>query len=735
MPDIASLVKFVCLSAFLVLFVFLTDVAIAQSPENPLAPPKASLHWAPDRTCDLLNVAVDLDLDYANLTFTGHATNTMTPLRDSITAVPLHPWMAMEISRVTVDGAEAPYVRNKRDLTITTPPLPKGKTIKIRIDYKLSQEGMQRYVSDSGGWYWIPRDPKDPAHVGFWTTGEPNLNSTWCPTWDYPNDLATSETRTTVPADWTVIGNGILVSNKLSPDGKRRTFDWKMQIPHATYLLSLSGGPYDIKRDRWEGIPLWYAVPKGQGSLIDDNFSDTKEMLTYFSKLLGVRYPWPKYAQTATIDGPAGMENVSATTVGAYNLTSAREGYRRAAKVNSHEVAHQWFGDLVTCKDWGDIWLNESFATYLQALYFFHVRGKDAFEQELDISMMNYLAEARRVKHPLATKLYSAPDDMFGAHAYDKGALILHTLRRQLGDKAFFDGLRLYLSRWQHTPVESAQLCRCMTEATGIDCEPFWDQWIFKPGHPVLDYTWTTTPTGLSLTVKQLQDTSDGTPIYRIPATIGIIAPNGAVSRHPILLSKAEEVFTISTSGTAAAVLLDPDHDFLREIRPLHWSASELPTLLQYAPNCDDRARAMLLALQNRPTDATIQLIADQLRADKKQCPAYRAEWYAPVPVITQLAKLARPELRSLWLEFLDHPDYFRRAAAVDALAALPPDPTTITRLRAMITPKEATLAVISAINALQKWDKTANADVFQRALSIDSQNDAIRKAAQKALS
>src|SRR5262249_1979876 len=145
-------------------------------------------------------------------------------------------------------------------------------------------------------------------------------------------------------------------------------------------------------------------------------------------------YPWPKYAQTAAINGPAGMENVSSTTLGDYNLTSEREGFRRAAQVNSHELAHQWFGDLVTCKDWGDLWLNESFATYLQQLYFAHSRSKDAFDQERDQSLRNYLAESRRYRHPLSTKLYSTSVNMFGNHVYDKGALVLHTLRRQLGD-------------------------------------------------------------------------------------------------------------------------------------------------------------------------------------------------------------------------------------------------------------------------------------------------------------
>lgn len=705
--------------------VFAFVLAQTQS-QNPFVPPRASLHYAPDRTCDLVNVAVDVDVDYPNKTITGHAVNTMTPLREGITEVLLHCGEAIEVSRVSLDGVAAKYTRNKRILAVSTPPLHKGRTIQIAIDYKLSNSRAAGFGGGGGGWHWINTDPNVPSKMGFWTQGESEYNSNWCPTWDYPNDLATSETRCTVPAEWDVIGNGVLVSSTLSADKKRRTFDWKCTIPHATYLLTLCGGPFDIKKEKWEGVDLWYVVPKGEGQWIDDTFGDTKDMLSFFSNVLGYKYPWPKYAQDAMYDFGGGMENASATTLGVFELTSAREGFRRASSINSHELAHQWFGDTVTCKDWGDTWLNESFATFMQNLYFEHTMGRNGYDRQLDDNMSGYFQEARRYKRPLSTKMYPSGDSMFDSHTYPKGGSILHTLRRYLGDANFFAGLKLYLNTWQHTSVESSQLRRAMTEATGINCEPFWAQWIEKPGHPVLDYTWTAAPGGIALTVKQTQDTSDGTPVYDIQSKVGVITAEGAFQEMPVRLSKTEETFTLSVKGNVGAVILDPGHDFLREIPNIHWSAAELPLILQYAPNCDDRTMAMAMLLGNSPSEGRIQLVAAQIKADTAPFPAFRTA--------SGLANLKRPELRSLWIGLVSHPNFDRRAEAVHALAALPPDPGTVQVLRALIDDKQPIAVVTGAIEALAAWDKKANEDIFRKALDIPSHNNRIKKVAQAAL-
>lgn len=707
--------------------VLISLASSASSQNNPFAPPQATWHYAPSRTCDLLNVEVDLDVDYANRTIKGVSTNTMSPMRSGIMEVTLHAGENLEIAGVTLDGKTVGFRREKRNLIVSTGLLTKGKPIKIAVAYT-GKNSKGRSFGAGGGWHWIEPTNAIPDRQGFWTQGESEYNSEWAPTWDYPNDLATSETRCTVQSDWDVVGNGVLVGTKLSDDKKRKTFDWKMSQPHATYLLSLCGGPFDIKKDNWQGVDLWYVVPKGEGYLIDDSFGHTKDMLSFYSSILGVKYAWPKYAQNAMFDFGGGMENVSATTLGEGALTEARDGFYRMDSLNSHELGHQWFGDLVTCMHWGDAWLNESFATYMQIMYFEHSRGRNGYDWEIDSAIRSYLQEARRYKRPLSTKLYPNGDAMFDSHTYPKGGVILHTLRKQIGDEAFFSGLNYYLTKWRHTPVESAQLRRAFIEATGINTEPFWAQWIEKPGHPVLDYTWVYEGGKLKLTVKQIQDTSDGTPIYDIETKLGYVPDGlsqGGMTFLPVHLTKADETFEFPMTAKPLAVVLDPQHDFLREIPNLHWAPEELRFIMLDSPNAPDRSEAMRRLLQS-PTDETIKFVVEALSKDNSAQPAFRQ--------LNQLVNLAKPELREFWMLQLVHPDFDRRSQAVSALAKLPAEAGTTAKLRALVNDKAPIAVVVGAINALSQWDAKGNTDIFKKAQGIKDRRGRIKRAADSAL-
>lgn len=686
------------------------------------------MHYAPDRTCDLQHLEVFVDVDYAKRTIKGTAINTLSPLRNGVSEVLLHAGTGLNVSSVKVNGATAAFRRNGRQLFVSVPKVPKGGKLVISIAYSSINSQGRGFGQGGGGWHWIqPGNTGIKTRVGFWTQGESEYNSEWVPTWDYPNDLATSTTHTTVQADWDVIGNGVLSQTKLSADKKRKTVTWHMALPHATYLLAIYGGPFDIKKAKWEDRELWYVVPKGEGYLIDNSFGDTPDMLTFFSQRVGFKYPWPKYAQCAMYDFGGGMENVTATNLGEGALSEARDGFRRMASLNSHELGHQWFGDTVTCKDWGDTWLNESFATFMETIYMEHSRGRDAYLWEVEDNTQGYLQESRRYKRPVSTKMYPNGDAMFDSHSYPKGGTILHTLRKYLGDENFFAGLSAYLNKWKHTPVESAQLRRSMTEATGINCEPFWAQWIEKPGHPVLDYTWTHDAGKLKLTVKQTQDTADGTPIYDIATKIGYVAPGGtAMQFAPVRLSKAEETFELPMAAKPLCVVLDPEHDFLREIPNLHWADSELPSILQFARNPSDRSEAMRRMLQN-PTDENVRLIVAELAKDlNPRQPVFRQ--------LFGLSSLDKPELRSFWMQQLNHPNMDRQAQAAAALSRLPSDPGTVARFRALINDKTAIQVVTTCINALAKWDAKANADVFKKAQNIKDRRGRIKRAAESAL-
>lgn len=699
------------------LFLAFAAMSVGQTRENPFGP-QQTVKLAPTRTFDLLDLDVTLDTNWADRSFRGTAINTLAPLRSGLRELRLMAGEELTISGVTLDGKTAKFRRDGRSLYVTVPPTVKGRVHKVAISYA-SKAAKGGGFGSEGGFHWIEPNG-DPGRQGFWTQGETEYNSNWAPTWDYPNDMTTSTTRVTVPKTWNVIGNGVKKGDVVK--GERRTVTWRMDQPHVTYLLASYAFPMDVKTARWRGKQLLYAVPKGLGGLIDDSFSDTPDMLDFFSNTFGMEYVWPKYAQVAAYDFGGGMENVSATILGAGSLTDRREGPRNMASLNSHELGHQWFGDVVTCKSWGHAWLNESWATYAQIAYFRHARGEQAYLRELDGATDSYLAEARRYKRAIATDRYPNGDAMFDSHLYPKGGMVLHTLRKLIGDEPFWAGVKLYLTRHKHMPVETDQFRRAMTDGSGVQLQPFFEQWILKPGHPVLTVAPKRNEDGTvaSVTVEQVQDTSDGTPIYDIPnAKLGVIR-NGAFERLAFPL--AGKSSTVEVGAGVTEVILDPDHDFLREIKPKYWTRTGLADIARLAPNGVDRTEAIRAMFAASPTDAEIDALVASLRTDRSAFPA--------VETLNGLADLKRPALEGFFLEELAGPSFDRRVAAATALAYLPRTPAIRAAFERAIRPEADVRVVATAVNALSTEADAAATEAIVRAAKIESRSGTIERTA-----
>lgn len=678
---------------------------------NPFAPPNAKIQVAPISGYDLQHVAVTLDVDYANRTFKGEVTNRIAPLTNGMTELKLHAGESLVIDSVAVDGKETTHRHDGQDLIVGASGLTKGKPVNVTVKYH-TQKTKDAVSFGGGGWHWIEPNGIDPKHVGFWTQGETEYNREWAPTWDYPNDFATTETRVTVAKGWTVIGNGRLVEQKDS--GARTTFHWKQDQPHVTYLMSLAAGPLDIKKDKWRNVELWYVTPGGKGNLIQPSFGDTADMLSFFAGVLGVDYPWVKYAQNAMIDFGGGMENISSTHLGADSLTDGKDGFRTMSSLNAHELAHQWFGDLVTCKDWGHIWLNESFATFMQWAYFEHAQGINGYLREVNAGIGEYLGESRQYRRPLATNLYPDADSMFDSHSYPKGGAVLHTLRRQIGDAAFYKGLKNYLTKHRHQPVDSTDLLKAMSESAGQNLQAFWDQWIYKPGHPVLAYDWNWADDKLTLAVRQTQDTTNGTPIYKIKAKFATIQA-GQVRMHSIDLDSAENKVTIDLPKPDA-VILDPNLDFLREMDH-RFLASELAAIAEFAPSPIDRASA--LAAMLRADDPDYGFAVRLLDNDMGQFPIF--------PSMGSMIRAATKIPVSFWKAQAKHPDYNRRAEAVRSLAAIKDSAEAKEILRGMIADDQPTFAVVFALGGL---DPVQDKALFLKAAGIASLRSEIKSTA-----
>ena len=678
---------------------------LARDPRNPFLPPEATVHYAPDRDYDLLHVAVTLNVDYAGRAFDGEVTNTLTPLRaEGLRQIRLHCGPELRIKGTTVDGAQATFHRAADMLFIDAPqPIAHGRTAFVTVTYRSEGQQGTGFAGGQGGLHWIAATAANPNRVGFWTQGETEGNRLWVPTWDYPNDFATSETTVTVPEAWSVIGNGVKVSDRVNRGKQTRTVHWKMDKPHATYLLSLAAGPFDIKQDHWQGVPLLYVVPKGKGSLIDASFSYTPDMLSFYSQITGVKYAWPKYAQSAVYDFGGGMENVSATTLSQGSLLDSRSDQQRIVSLTSHELAHQWFGDLVTCNDWGQIWLNESFATFFQMLYFEHRYGKNAYDREIASNTTSYLREAARYERPLVTTLYPNPDALFDRHTYPKGGVLLHGLRRKLGDAAFFAGIHEYLTTHYDSPVTTSDLAEALTRASGINVQPYFDQWMYKPGHPVLEWSWQYDDAAKLVTVKvkQAQDTKNGTPVYDLPLTVGFLL-RGAVTRVRAETSTVDATFTFPLPTRPDAVLLDPDHDLLRDIPLQPWSDAELRAILQYAPDGVDRTAALTKLLAGSPSDSVAALAAQAVERDTDAVPSFGT--------IEPLVSLGRESLRPLLRRLLAHPNANRRGEAIRGLGILAPDPAdTLTLQRLVADPTTPHTVVDRAVRTLSLWKGQGN--------------------------
>ncbi len=690
--------------------------------------PKVAVQKERVREYHVRHLLLRLNVGWPSRLVTGAVTHTLIPLRPGLATLVFDAGAALAITRCTVNGAAVPFKHDKEKLTLTTArPLPTDTPSSVVIEYtmKAAPTNEASIGGFGSGWTWIAPDKFVPDRVpGFWTQGETSTNHQWVPLYDYPNDKVTSEVYVTVPSQWFVTGNGSLVDTKRVVDTV--TYHWKMDQPHSTYLLSLAGGEMDVVQDKWNDVPLYYAVPRGAGSLIPTSFGTTKDMLTFFSDRLGVKYPWPKYAQTSVFDFGGGMENVSATTLVQEDLAGPRDEPGRTASLNSHELAHQWFGDLVTCKDWGQVWLNEGFATFFQQLYTEHAEGKDAYDEQRENALGNYLNEAEGghygdyhaagYKRPIVTQRFASEGAMFDRHTYQKGGLVLHMLRRKLGDDTFFLGLRRYLEKYGYGNVQTADLIAALNEVSGRDLTPFFDQWVFKPGHPIVNcaWTWKADTRQVTLHLKQTQDTRSGTPIYALDLPVALTA-HGKMQRQTIAFNKREQTFTFDAPDQPDALLLDPDHDLIVKVTGQDTSGRAQEAILRFAPCITDRKRAAQMLLKGHASSTTLRRVLEIAQQD-----------LAPHVLRATLDAAngtCGPELRETYRALLAHKNIAVRVAAIGALGRLRCDAQDIAALCALVSDTEPIAVYTAALNVLAAQDEAASEDVVRKALATPLRN------------
>ncbi|HEV7842312.1 MAG TPA: M1 family aminopeptidase, partial [Pyrinomonadaceae bacterium] len=456
-----------------------------------------------------------------------------------------------------------------------------ANVITVVIDYRTNgvSEGSALVSSARGLTFIKPRadDPNRPRQI--WSQGESEYNHFWFPCFDHPNDFATTEMIATVDKPLMVVSNGRLVETKDNRDNTR-TFHWKMEQPHASYLTSIVVGEYVPIEQKYQDVPvISYVYPNevNEGRITVARMAD---MVKFFSEKTGVKYPYAKYAQTMTRDFGGGMENISATTQTDNMIHDARfELDGDSDGLQSHELAHQWFGDYVTCRNWSDIWLNESFATYFQAMWDEHRLGHDDFLY-LDVKGNQdayYNAWRNNLRRPIVTSNYRNPDAVFDTYAYPRGGAVLHMLRMTLGEDNWWRSINHYLTKYAHQPVQTEQFRIAIEETTGQPMDWFFDQWVYKMGHPVFRVTknYDAATKQLTLTVRQEQkpDPAYDYPqagLFRTPVDIEIgtgTDPKVVKVTRVWIEQKEEQSFTFPVDSEPRLVNFDYGNTLIKELR------------------------------------------------------------------------------------------------------------------------------------------------------------------------
>ncbi|HEX7574019.1 MAG TPA: M1 family metallopeptidase [Bacteroidota bacterium] len=538
----------------------------------------------PSRDYHVIHYTIEVSFDEAAKSVSGRTTTTLLPLLPDLTRLEFDA-EKLSIRSVTMGKKTLGFeVRPKKFAVTLDRSYGLEDTLTISVEYTCTPKRGLYFVQPDSSY------PERPWQI--WSQGEDMDNHFWFPCYDFPNDMATSEMIATVRSPYVALSNGRLLDVKEDRVKKTKTFHWRQDIPHASYLISLAAGDYAILKDKAGDIPLEYYVYPRQVADAKICFASTPDMVTWFGEKIGYRYPWAKYAQVLIKDFVVGgMENISATS-----LADDATVYDARARIDesptsliAHELAHQWWGDALTCKDWRHLWLNESFASYFDPLWHEHALGRDEF----DYTMFNaQRAGINSDKHNGRKPIVSVGS--YGENVYPRGASVLHMLRFVLGDRLFWRALHHYIVKYQHTPVETNDLKVAIEEATGQNLFWFFDEWLYKAGYPVFDlsYDWSDSAKSLSLHVRQIQKTDSLTVVFRTPVDIELTMPEGRVTRRFNILTR-DTTFTLPAASKPRLVIFDRGNWLLKEMK---WTRSgdEWTYQAEHAANPVDR----LLAIQ-----------------------------------------------------------------------------------------------------------------------------------------
>lgn len=514
--------------------------------------PQSKPQYTPHRTFVPNHIVISLHVDVKKKTASGFCETHLETF--STEPFMIFDAVDMKITKVEVNGKT---VKHQYDQFLLSVPTPAGKKAVVKVHYSVSNPKL-------GIFFIHPTKDQPNKPYQAWTHSEAVDTRYWYPCQDWPENKASMDMHITTPEPFIVVANGELV--KKTADKKMKgwnTYSWKFAHPNAPYLNSFAIGNFTVVKEKWNHVSVEYYGEQGKEDQLKRAFGKTPRMMEYMSNYLRFPYPYTKYAQVAAADFIfGGMEHTTCTTQTDWTLQDAiaqAETPNRPTVLSIHELAHQWFGDLVTIKDWSHLWIHEGFATYFEFAWEEYAESRDAFDYYKYISALEYYDDDKNhYRRPIVTNVYARPDDIVDPHTYEKGAQVIALLRDVLGDEGFRNSLAHFINKYAHQSVQTDHFINSIREATGKNMVKFFDQWIYGAGYPELKVNVHYDSKKKMTNVRVVQTARmDEKALWDFPVTIAITLPNGKEKLERVLINKREQRFSFPTTGCPLNVVFD----------------------------------------------------------------------------------------------------------------------------------------------------------------------------------
>lgn len=510
------------------------------------------------RGFDVQHYTIRVSFDRGKKTVFGDTTISLKPLKSNFNKIELDAAdIKFDSVKLAANNQDVPFktADDKIYLTLDKSYSP-DDLISIRFKYSAKPDKGVYFVEA------VTENGKVTRAAQIWTQGEPEEARHWFPAYDFPDDKATTEQYITVEKQETAVGNGELLEVTGNPDNTK-TFHYKMPVPHSTYLTSFVVGDYVKVADSYKNIPLGFYMYPGSEPLAPQIYGKTREMMRVYEELTKIDFPYNKYDQTVVANfNFGGMENITATTMADTEVFLNTPDV--VEDLVSHELAHSWFGDLVTCRNWSELWLNEGFATYMEAAYREKMYGREDYLRKIRQNVKEFFADdaVNKNRHALYNQTARPNDSLFDVTTYQKGGAVIHMLRETVGTENFWKAINIYLNRYKFQNVETRDLQKALEETSKMDLDWFFKQWVYGGGYPKLkiEQVYNAPRKRLELIVKQTQD-DEGKSVpeaFILSMEVEIVTAKGS-KIEKLSIKKRQETFSIKCDDEPLKVNFDKD--------------------------------------------------------------------------------------------------------------------------------------------------------------------------------